>query len=260
MKKIMLLIIFQFQAILTAGELTSAMVQAKREGVPLMVMVKSQSCPFCAKMKNITLKDPRVKESIKEFKFIKVDQEDADTQRFLGKYMTYAPTIFFLSKFKILNKAEGYLSPDDFLPWVEDTKRKLGMNVSTVPATRTTETTTYERSSSSIDWMYDIPSAVDYATQTGKQILLFVSSSRSKWSQKLERETLVDARVKEALRNFVWVKVEKRDAGLSSYGLYPKSVPTVYFMTSKMRELVVSKGFFDANDFLKYINYAKSKI
>jgi len=257
MKKIMLLIIFQ--AILMAGELTRAMVQAKNEGVPLMVMVKSQSCPFCAKMTNITLKDPRVEESIKEFKFIKVDQDNADTQRFLGKYMSYAPTIFFLSKFKILNKAEGYLSPDDFLPWVEDTKRKLGMNVGTV-SSPTQTTTTYERSSSSIDWMYDIPSAVDYATQTGKQILLFVSSSRSKWSQKLERETLVDARVKEALRNFVWVKIEKRDAGLSSYGLYPKSVPTVYFMTSKMRELVVSKGFFDASDFLKYINYAKSKI
>ena len=255
MKKIILLI--AFQAILMAGELTNAMKQAKREGRPLMVMVTSQTCTFCDKMTDITLRDPRVEESVRDFMFIKVDQDAADTQRFLGRHMTYAPTIFFLSKYKILNKAEGYLSPTDFLPWVEDTKRKLSVNSSPLI---TQSTPSYTQSATSINWMYDIPSAVDYATQTGKQVMIFVSSSRSKWSQELEAKTLVDTNVKEALGNFVWVKVEKRDAGLSSYGLYPKSVPTVYFMTSKMRELVVSKGFFGANDFLKYINYAKSKI
>ncbi len=261
MKKIVLLI--AFQAILVAGELTSAMIQSKREGKVLMVMVTSKTCTFCEKMRTITLKDPSVQESIKDFMFIEVDQETADAQRFLGKYMTYAPTIFFISKYKILNKAEGYLTANDFIPWVEDTKQKLNMSstnsvAQTSSASTTTET--YRDSSNAIDWMYDIPSAVDYAKQTGKQIMIFVNSSRSKWSRELESKTLSSSRVKGALSNFVWVKVEKSNASLSSYGLNPTHVPTVYFMTAKMRELVSSKGFFDTNDFLKYINYAKSKI
>ena len=254
MKKIILLI--TFQVVLIAGELTSAMIQAKKEGRPLMVMVTSKSCTFCEKMRTTTLTNPMVEESIRDFMFIEVDQDTADAQRFLGKYMTYAPTIFFLSKYKIINKAEGYLSSTDFLPWVEDTKRKLSMNSSSTAQS----TPSYKESAPSIDWMYDIPSAVDYAKQTRKQIMIFVNSSRSKWSRELESKTLSSSRVKEALNNFVWVKVEKNDASLASYGLNPTHVPTVYFMTAEMRELVVSKGFFDANDFLKYINYAKSKI
>ncbi|MCK5854270.1 MAG: thioredoxin family protein [Sulfurovaceae bacterium] len=260
MKKIIILILLQ--VVLMAGELTNAMLQAKREGKPLMIMVTSKTCTFCDKMSDITLADPTVKENIQDFMFIKVDQHDAETERFLGRHMEYPPTIFFLSKYKILNKAEGYLSPSDFIPWVEDTKQKLNMNGSTtVTATKTTTTAiSTENTSSSINWMHDIPSAVDYAKQTGKQIMIFVGSSKSKWSQELEKKTLVSSKVKEGLSNFVWVKVEKGNASLASYGLNPAHVPTVYFMTAKMRELVASKGFFDANDFLKYINYAKSKI
>ena len=248
------LVLIGFQAVLMASELTSSMLEAKRLGKPLMIMVTSKTCTYCDKMTDITLKDATVKDSIRDFMFIKVDQYAPDTQRFFGKHMKYPPTIFFLSKYKILNKAEGYLSPSNFIPWVEDTKNKLGLS--------STVTTNYatESSASSVDWMYDIPSAVDYAKQTGKQVMIFVSSTHSKWSRELEKKTLLDASVKEALSNFVWVKVEKRDTGLSSYGLNPRNVPTVYFMSSGMRKLVASKGFFEANDFLKYINYAKSKI
>jgi thioredoxin-related protein len=254
MKKIIVLI--ALEATLMAGELTNSMLEAKRQGIPLMIMVASETCTYCDKMTNITLKDATVKESIKDFMFIKVEQTDKDVQRFLGKHMKYPPTIFFLSKYKILNKAEGYLSPSNFIPWVEDTKRKLGMKSSVSQVTNSYQNS----SSSSIDWMYDIPSAVDYAAQTSKQIMIFVNSSNSKWSRELESKTLESSRVQNALNDFVLVKVQKGDAGLSSYGLNPTHVPTVYFMTSGMRTLVTAKGFFGANDFLKYVNYAKSKM
>ena len=250
MKKIIVLI--ALEATLMAGELTNSMLEAKRQGVPLMIMVASETCTYCDKMTNITLKDATVKESMKDFMFIKVEQTDKDVQRFLGKHMKYPPTIFFLSKYKILNKAEGYLSPSNFIPWVEDTKKKLGMKSNLSQVT--------DSSSSSINWMYDIPSAVDYAGQTSKQIMIFVNSSNSKWSRELESKTLESSKVQNALNDFVLVKVEKEDAGISSYGLNPTHVPTVYFMTSGMRTLVTAKGFFGANDFLKYINYAKSKM
>ncbi len=255
MKKIIVLI--ALEATLMAGELTNSMLEAKRQGVPLMIMVASKTCMYCDKMSNITLKDATVKESMKDFMFIRVEQTDKDVQRFLGKHMKYPPTIFFLSKYKILNKAEGYLSPSNFIPWVEDTKRKLGMKSGVSQVT----TNSYEESSSSsIHWMYDIPSAVDYAGQTSKQIMIFVNSSNSKWSRELESKTLESSKVQNALNDFVLVKVEKEDGGISSYGLNPTHVPTVYFMTSGMRTLVTAKGFFGVNDFLKYIKYAKSKI
>ena len=255
MKKIMVLI--ALEATLVAGELTNSMLEAKRQGKPLMIMVASKTCTYCDKMTNITLKDKRVKESIKDFMFIKVEQTDKDVQRFLGKHMEYPPTIFFLSKYKILNKAEGYLAPSDFIPWVENTKSKLGMISSTVN-TKTQDKT--QSSSSSINWLYDIPSAVDYATQTSKQVMIFVNSSNSKWSRELEAKTLTNSSVQDALSNFVLVKVEKGDSNLASYGLNPTHVPTVYFMTASMKKLVTSKGFFKSTDFLKYIKYAKSKI
>lgn len=256
MKKIIVLI--SLQATLMAGTLTNAMLEAKNQGRPLMIMVTSKTCTYCDKMQNLTLSDASVKEKTKEFNFIKVDESDAEAKHFLGKHIEYPPTIFFLSKYKILNKAVGYLPPSEFIPWVEDTKRKLGTSSSVNNVTQTYQEPT--TTSSSINWMYDIPSAIDYAAQTGKQILIFVSSSSSKWSRELEEKTLADSSIQQALNSFVLVKVEKRDAGLSSYGLSPKSIPTVYFMTSRMRELVVSKGFFDINDFFKYINYAKGKI
>jgi len=254
MKKI--IVLMMLQALLMASELTNAMVEAKRQGRPLMIMVTSKTCVYCKKMKSLTLEDSTVKDSMRDFMFIEVDKNDADTQRFLGKHMNYPPTIFFLSKYKIINRAEGYLSPSNFIPWIDDTKKKLGMASSSV----VTQSATSESMNSSISWMYDIPSALDYAKQTGKQVMIFVSSSRSRWSRELESKTLQNSLVLSGLSNFVFVKVEKGDAGLSSYGLNPKSVPTIYFMTSDMRKLVVSKGFFGANDFLKYINYAKSKI
>lgn len=253
MNKIIMLM--AFQVALMSSELTHTMVEAKRLGKPLMIMVASKTCTYCDKMQNVTLKDFSVKESMKDFMFIKVDQYDKDTQHFFGKHMNYPPTIFFLSKYKIINKAEGFLPPSSFIPWIEDTKRKLGMT-----SQGSTNSTTTEASSSSINWMYDIPSAIDYAKQTGKQIMIFVNSSQVKWSKELESKTLADVNVQSALSNFVLVKVEKDDRTLISYGFYPKSVPSVYFMTSKMRTLVISKGFFKATDFLKYIKYAKSKI
>ncbi len=244
-------------AILMSGELKNALLEAKNQQKPLMVMVTTEACRYCKKMKEETLQNSRVKEETKGFLFTKIDQHDVEAEHYLPA-INYAPTIFFVSpKFQIVNSAEGYLPPHKFIPWIEDTKEKLGIKV---------DSTTIQTSEKSMEnpegdgWMYDIASAMDYATQTGKQLMIFVGSSRSKYSNKLEEETLADVDVKKALENFVWVKISKGDRDAKSYGINPKHVPVVYFMTSDLRELVSAKGYFKASDFIKYINYAKSKI
>ncbi len=242
-------------AILMSGELKDALLEAKNQQKPLMVMVTSEACRYCEKMKNETLQNSKVKEQTKGFLFTKVDQHSSEAKRYLPA-INYAPTIFFVSpKFKIVNSAEGYLAPHKFIPWVEDTKLKLGMSTAVVSSDETKM-----QQADGDGWMYDIASAMDYATQTGKQLMIFVGSSRSKYSNKLEERTLADVKVKKALENFVWVKISKGDSDAKSYGINPKHVPVVYFMTSDLRELVRAKGYFKASDFIKYINYAKSKI
>ncbi|SFV53689.1 hypothetical protein MNB_SV-12-92 [hydrothermal vent metagenome] len=108
--------------------------------------------------------------------------------------------------------------------------------------------------------MYDIASAMDFASQTGKQIMIYVGSTKSKYSKKMENETLKSKKVKGKLDNFVWVKLNHGDKEAKAYGINPTHVPTVYFMRSDMSKLAVAKGYFGVKDFLIWVKYAKSKI
>lgn len=238
-------------ALLLSGELKDSLLQAKKEQKPLMVMVTSESCKFCTKMKTNTLSNGAVKQNLNGFLFKQIDKEDSEAQHYLPA-VHYAPTIFFVSpKFRIVNSVEGYLEPADFNKWVTDTRNKLGM----------TKNTPHKSTHPKRDkWMYDIASAMDYAAQSGKQIMVFVGSSRSKYSKLLEINTLANAKVMSALSNFVWVKVSKGDENAKAYGINPSSVPTVYFMNSDMSELAVAEGYFEPSDFLQWVAYAKSKI
>jgi thioredoxin-related protein len=245
-------------AILISGELKNFLLKAKNQQKPLMVMVTSEECRYCKKMKNETLKNSKVEEELQDFLFARIDKEDSEAKRYLPT-INYAPTIFFVSpKFQIINTAEGYLPPHKFIPWIEDTKTKLGINIQSTESTLSSSGAMKREEGD--NWMYDIASGIDYATQTGKQLMIFVGSSRSKWSQKLEKHTLKDSKVKNALKEFVWVKITKGDSDAAYYGISTKKVPYVYFMTSDLRELVVAKGYFAPKDFLQYIKYAKSKI
>ena len=58
-------------------------------------------------------------------------------------------------------------------------KKKLGLNGISHVGDVTTDIV--EKSDT---WMYDMLSAMDYATQTDKQIMLYIDSPNSKWSKK----------------------------------------------------------------------------
>jgi thioredoxin-related protein len=242
-------------AILISGELKDSLIKAKKSHQPMMVYVKSDTCQFCNKMKNKTLNDISVLENTSDFVFIVADKNDAETKKYLPS-ARYTPTVYFISpEFKVVNTVKGYLGKDDFNLWVDDSKRKLGLNGITKAENVSTDIT--EKSDT---WMYDMPSAVDYAEQSGKQIMLYVDSSDSKWSKKMLESTLVDSGIKEALDNFVWVKLQKDSSDVFALGLHPKYTPTIYFMKADKSSLATVKGYLNSEDFLQWINYAKSKI
>jgi len=247
--------LFCLPALLISGELKDSLIKAKKSHQPMMVYVKSDTCQFCDKMKSQTLDDISVLENMSDFVFIVADKNDEETKKYLPS-ARYTPTVYFISpEFKVVNTVKGYLAKDDFNLWIDDSKRKLGLNgISNI------ENSSNGGIEKSDTWMYDMPSAMDYATQTGKQIMLYIDSSNSKWSKKMLESTLLDSNIKEALDNFVWVKLQKDSSDVFALGLHPKYTPTIYFMKADKSSLATVKGYLNSDDFLQWINYAKSKI
>jgi len=252
MKKITLLI--YLPVILLSGELKEALLKARKEHKPVMVYVKSETCAYCKKMNERTLSDPEVQENIKGFIMVTADKNDEEAKKYLPA-TRYTPTIYFISpKFKVVNTVKGYLGKDDFNLWVNDSKNKLGMTTETEDEAFKPTTTKSE------NWFYDIASAEDYARQTGKQVMVYVENRRSSWSKKMRENTLNDEEIKNALENFVWVKLQKGSAEALTYNLNPKLAPTVYFRRADGTSLATAEGYFDAKDFMLWIKYAKGKI
>jgi len=256
MKK--LLLILCVPAFLFSGNLTDSLKKSKRLKKPLMVLVTAEHCKYCAKMKKETLEDKEVKKNIKGFLFTKVDKNSFDAKKYLPK-TKYTPTIYFISpKYHIVNTVKGYLNAYDFNMWVDDSRRKLGMRV--LSHTNEMDKNRYVQPEEDSIWMYDIASAMDFASQTGKQIMVFVGSNKSKWSKKMEETTLKNETVKSKLDDFVWVKLNYGDVRAKEYGINPKYVPTVYFFKSDLTQLAEAKGYYRTKDFIRWIKYAKSKL
>ncbi len=252
MKKIVLFIYVPM--LLLSGELKETLLKAKKEQKPVMVYVKSDACNYCDKMKENTLADTSVQKNIQDFIFVEVDKENIEARKYLP-VTQYTPTIYFISpKFKVVNTVKGYLKKDDFNLWVNDSKTKLGITGIGESHVQKIFTTKGE------DWFHDMASAEDYARQTGKQIMVYVENRHSSWSQKMRQETLNNAQVKEALSNFVWVKLQKNSAEAINNGFAPQLAPTVYFRKVDKTSLAIAKGYFAPTDFMLWVNYAKGQI
>ena len=253
------LFILCIPAILISGNLKSSLLKSKQQNKPLMVLVTAEHCKYCSKMKRETLSNSSVKNNIKDFLFTRGDKNILDAQKFLPN-TRYTPTVYFISpKFVIVNSVKGYLNADDFNMWVDDTRLKLGMPILS-HRNEIDNLSRYVQPERDSVWMYDIASAIDFASQTGKQIMIFVGSNKSKWSKKMEKTTLNSSKIKSKLQDFVWVKLNHGDREAKAYGINPKYVPSVYFMRADMSQLAVAKGYFREKNFLKWIQYAKSKI
>jgi len=250
MKKIALL--FYIPVLLVSGDLKDALLKAKRTHKPLMVYVKADSCTYCEKMKTTTLSDSGVQQNMKGFIFVIADKNSKEAKQYLPA-TKYTPTVYFISsKFKVVNTVKGYLGKNDFNLWINDSKSKLGMHKTTTKVIKSTV--------KSENWFYDIASAEDYATQTGKQVMVYVENKHSKWSKKMRIQTLASEKIKKALKNFVWVKLQKGAAEANAYGLIPKLAPTVYFRKADGTPLATAKGYFGPKDFMLWIKYAKGQM
>ena len=104
-------------------DLKTAFSKAKKENKVVMVMVESESCPWCQKMKKRTLQDRGISKRLKQFILVKIDREQVRDDAI--PYAKYVPTIYFMTpKKKILECVTGYFMVLDFNSWIDDVQKK----------------------------------------------------------------------------------------------------------------------------------------
>ncbi|MGC9351150.1 MAG: thioredoxin family protein [Sulfurovum sp.] len=106
-----------------------------------------------------------------------------------------------------------------------------------------------------LTWEKDTATAFAKAKTEKKNVMLMVEASHCRWCKRMKRETLSDGEVKERLQNYILVKILRSDK--EAMKILPESyypAPTTFFMTPEGEIIEKAIGFFEAADFITYIN------
>jgi cytochrome c biogenesis protein CcdA/HEAT repeat protein/glutaredoxin len=105
-----------------------------------------------------------------------------------------------------------------------------------------------------IDWFEKLSRAQTLALDEYKPMLIFFNGKDCPWSRKMDKEVFTDAAVKEAMKNFVPVRLDL-DTNWSlanKYGVY--QVPTILLISSDMSAIGRINAFVDAKRLAAYLN------
>jgi thioredoxin-related protein len=111
----------------------------------------------------------------------------------------------------------------------------------------------------SLEWIKDVNSAFALAKKEQNSVLVFVEGENCRWCKKMKYRTLQDEAVEKRLEKFVLLKVMREDTSAMSSLPSVKGVPTIFFMSPNKTVLQEVIGFFDAEDFISYINDVEKK-
>lgn len=111
----------------------------------------------------------------------------------------------------------------------------------------------------SLEWTKDVQTAFTVAQKEHKSVMVFVESEKCRWCKKMKYRTFSDEEVQKRLQRFVVVKVMSEDTAAMKLLPPIKGAPTTFFMTQNKEVLQEVLGYFDAEDFIAYINDAESK-
>jgi len=111
-----------------------------------------------------------------------------------------------------------------------------------------------------LHWQKEIPAALELAKKENKTVMVFVEGENCRWCKKMKHRILSDEKVEERLQPYVVVKVMQEDK--EAVKLLPKiqGVPTIFFITADKKILQEVIGYFDADDFMAYIDTVEQKV
>ncbi len=125
MKKIVVLMMMTglLFAVEWVRDFDTAMQSAAKTDKTVMVMVVSQTCRWCKKMKHRTLEDERVESRLKQFISVQVMRDDATVMKQFPK-VHGVPTIFFVRPDgSVVQEVVGYFNVGDFLSYIADVEK-----------------------------------------------------------------------------------------------------------------------------------------
>ena len=111
----------------------------------------------------------------------------------------------------------------------------------------------------SLEWEKDLNSAFATAKKEQKNVMVLVEGENCRWCKKLKYRTLQDESVEKRLEKFVVVKVMRENPSSMSQLPHIKGVPTTFFMKANKDVVEQVIGFFNAEDFISYIDDVEKK-
>ncbi len=105
-------------------DLDTAFALAKKEHKNIMVLVESENCRWCKKLKHRTLTDETVEKRLEKFVTVKVMREDSSAMSVLP-VVKGVPTIFFMNEDKVISdEILGYVDAEDLIIYINDIEKK----------------------------------------------------------------------------------------------------------------------------------------
>jgi len=105
-------------------DLETAFNLAKKEHKNIMVVVESENCRYCKKLKHRTLSDETVEKRLEKFVTVKVMRDDASAMSVLPQ-VKGVPTIFFMNEDKVISdEILGYVDVEDLIYYINDIEKK----------------------------------------------------------------------------------------------------------------------------------------
>jgi len=105
----------------------------------------------------------------------------------------------------------------------------------------------------SIPWEQNLSIAFDKAKKENKIVMVMAHSQGCRWCEKLEKNTLSDIRVLSELNKYILVKADRETPSERIQLPEFNHVPVVFFMTPQKGEIESILGYFEADDFLEYL-------
>ncbi len=105
--------------------------EVKASDKPVVVDFGKESCTSCKELEEVTFKDPKVKEALKHFTFIKVDvtENTPEERALLKKYELFGtPNIIFFDKYgKFMpdKSLTGYIGPKEFAEHLKEVEERI---------------------------------------------------------------------------------------------------------------------------------------
>lgn len=104
----------------------SALSKAKKENKVLVMIMSADSCPWCRKFENKTLKSSLVKPHLNTEVISLLVDKKYDKESYPSKFTTsFTPRVFFINPHneKILTQSAGYIKKKEFLKYLNNAKQ-----------------------------------------------------------------------------------------------------------------------------------------